>query len=67
MPEWSMPDTTGDDVGTFDSSGAFVSTKVGVTVDQKLGLNNLIRAVSNLYAWGMGGTQIYKLWVVHFP
>ncbi|CAG2189499.1 GIGYF [Mytilus edulis] len=27
MPEWSMPDTTGDDVGTFDSSGAFVSTK----------------------------------------
>lgn len=28
LPEWSMPDTEGNDVGTFDSSGAFVSTKV---------------------------------------
>ena len=27
LPEWSMPDTEGNDVGTFDSSGAFVSTK----------------------------------------
>lgn len=29
LPEWSMPDSDDvEELGTFDSSGAFVSTKV---------------------------------------
>ena len=31
LPEWSMPDSDDvEELGTFDSSGAFVSTKVGL-------------------------------------